>query len=483
MLARVRELWPEVSVVASHQITREWREYERTSTAVLSAYVQPVAERYLTRLADGVREAGFDGQLYIMQSNCGVDSVEKTKADPDHDGRVGPGERLLGRGRARPADRRAERARARHRRHDREVLADRGRAREGDLRLLDRAQPPLGRATRSWSRSSTSSRSATAAAASPGSTTSGSSTSGPRSAGAVPGPGRLRPRRHRGDDDRREPRARPDQPRLLLRRRDRGRHGRRSGSALDAIAERLGVDRAEAARGVVRIANNNMVNALKLISVNRGYDPRDFTLVAFGGGGGMHAVALAAELGIRKVVIPRAADVFSAWGMLMSDLRRDYFLTRLLDLDAGRTPAGSTSVLRRARRPPRSTSSRRRAIAAEQVTLPPPRQPPLREPGARRSRSRSRRHDRRRRGRDDRARRSTRPTSASTPTGSTRRSSSSAATSSRSPRSASSTPAQLPVTGRTARGRRRRATRTVDYATEGIHEADDLRRRPARARR
>ncbi len=73
----------------------------------------------------------------------------------------------------------------------------------------------------------------------------------------------------------------------------------------------------------MRIANNNMVNALKLISVNRGHDPRDFTLVAFGGGGGMHAVALAAELGIKKVVVPRAADVFSAWGMLMSDLRRD----------------------------------------------------------------------------------------------------------------------------------------------------------------
>jgi N-methylhydantoinase A len=109
--------------------------------------------------------------------------------------------------------------------------------------------------------------------------------------------------------------------------------------ALDAVAGKLGVDRDEAARGVVRIANNNMVNALKLISVNRGYDPRDFTLVAFGGGGGMHAVALAQELGIRKVVIPRAADVFSAWGMLMSDLRRDYFLTRLIDLtpeNAGR---------------------------------------------------------------------------------------------------------------------------------------------------
>src|SRR5207244_1235452 len=81
-----------------------------------------------------------------------------------------------------------------------------------------------------------------------------------------------------------------------------------------------------------RIANTNMVNALKLVSVNRGYDPRDFTLVAFGGGGGMHAAELAAELGIRKAVIPRAADVFSAWGMLMSDLRRDYLVTRLVTL-------------------------------------------------------------------------------------------------------------------------------------------------------
>ena len=89
--------------------------------------------------------------------------------------------------------------------------------------------------------------------------------------------------------------------------------------ALDAVAEKLGIDPHEAARGIVRIANNNMVNALKLVSVNRGYDPRDFTLVAFGGGGGMHAVALAAELGDEEGRRSRArADVFSAWGMLMT---------------------------------------------------------------------------------------------------------------------------------------------------------------------
>src|SRR5580765_7410494 len=79
VLREVRKLWPGVSAVASHQITREWREYERTSTAVLSAYVQPVAERYLSRLSAGARDAGFGGQLYVMQSNCGVDSVERAQ--------------------------------------------------------------------------------------------------------------------------------------------------------------------------------------------------------------------------------------------------------------------------------------------------------------------------------------------------------------------------------------------------------------------
>ena len=84
-LAELNRLWPEVSAISSHQITREWREYERTSTAVLSAYVQPVAERYLQRLDAGLAERGFGGGLYIMQSNCGVDSVD-TVAHPHHDG-------------------------------------------------------------------------------------------------------------------------------------------------------------------------------------------------------------------------------------------------------------------------------------------------------------------------------------------------------------------------------------------------------------
>ena len=79
MIAEIKRLWPEVFTVASHQITREWREYERASTTVLSAYVAPIAGRYLERLESGLEAADVGGQLYVMQSNCGVDSLSATR--------------------------------------------------------------------------------------------------------------------------------------------------------------------------------------------------------------------------------------------------------------------------------------------------------------------------------------------------------------------------------------------------------------------
>ena len=102
---------------------------------------------------------------------------------------------------------------------------------------------------------------------------------------------------------------------------------------ISTLSKKLKLTKIETARGIIRIANNNMTNALKLISVNKGHDPRDFTLVAFGGGGGMHATSLAMELNIPKVIIPINSSVFSAWGMLMSDLRRDFILTKLNKMD------------------------------------------------------------------------------------------------------------------------------------------------------
>ena len=104
--------------------------------------------------------------------------------------------------------------------------------------------------------------------------------------------------------------------------------------ALSRLADRVGMTTADTARGIIRLANNNMANAIKLVSINRGHDPRDFSLVAFGGGGSLHAAALASELNIRKVIVPTHAAVFSAWGMLLSDLRRDYVLTNLCLLNA-----------------------------------------------------------------------------------------------------------------------------------------------------
>jgi N-methylhydantoinase A len=331
VLERVRELWPEVAAVASHQITREWREYERTSTAVLSAYVQPVAERYLSRLAGGVRDGSFSGQLYIMQSNCGVDSVEKTKEIPITMVESGPASgfwgaaelgRLIGDSNVLALDIGGTTAKCSlieggHVKIVSDYWIERSRRSAGYpimVPVVDLVEIGNGGGSIAWVDYF------------------GKLHVGPQSAGALPGPAAY----GRGGLD-----ATTTDANLALGRINRdyfcGGEVQADMEAVDRalgeVAGRLGVDIAEAARGVVRIANNNMINALKLISLNRGYDPRDFTLVAFGGGGGMHAVALASELGIRKVVVPRAADVFSAWGMLMSDLRRDYFVTRLLGLN------------------------------------------------------------------------------------------------------------------------------------------------------
>ncbi|MHB8470140.1 MAG: hydantoinase/oxoprolinase family protein [Gaiellaceae bacterium] len=333
VLARVHELWPEVSAVASHQITREWREYERTSTTVLSAYVQPLAERYLSRLADGVGDGdgSFGGQLYIMQSNCGVDSVEKTKEIPITMVESGPASgfwgaaelgRLIGDLNVLALDIGGTTAKCSlieggHVKIISDYWIERSRLSAGYpimVPVVDLVEIGSGGGSIAWVDDFAKLH------------------VGPRSAGALPGPAAY----GRGGTE-----ATMTDANLALGRinKDYFCGGEVEADmaavdrALDEIAQKLGVDRVEAARGVVRIANNNMINALKLISLNRGYDPRDFTLVAFGGGGGMHAVALAIELGIRKVVIPRAADVFSAWGMLMSDLRRDYFVTRLFTLN------------------------------------------------------------------------------------------------------------------------------------------------------
>lgn len=327
VLDEVRRLWPGVSAVASHQITREWREYERSSTAVLSAYVQPTAQRYLSRLHDGLRGSGFEGQMFIMQSNCGVDSVAHTQEVPITMVESGPASgfwgaaelgRLVGEPNVLALDIGGTTAKCSlieggHVRIMTDYWIERDRTSAGYpimVPVVDLVEIGNGGGSVAWVDDF------------------GKLHVGPQSAGALPGPaaygkggaqatttdanialGRINKEYFCGGEVQADLSA--------------------MNAALDSVAGQLGVTRQDAARGIVRIANNNMMNALKLVSLNRGYDPRDFTLVAFGGGGAMHAVALASELGMKKVIIPFAAAVFSAWGMMMSDLRRDLFITHL----------------------------------------------------------------------------------------------------------------------------------------------------------
>ena len=329
-LAEARRLRPEVPAIASHQITREWREYERTSTTVLSAYVQPLAERYLERLDAGLAERGFAGGLYVMQSNCGVDSVAAVSRIPITMVESGPasgvwGAAELGRRIGEPdviaLDIGGTTAKCSLvEKSQVKIMSDywigRSRASAGYpvmVPVVDLVEIGNGGGSIAWVDAY------------------GKLHVGPRSAGAAPGPaayGRGGSEATTTDANLWLGRINPDSFCGGERRADMAAAKR----ALEALGAKLGVGADEAARGIVRIANNNMVNALELVSVNRGFDPRDFTLIAFGGGGAMHASALARELGVAKVVVPAGASVFSAFGMMMSDLRRDYVVTRLADL-------------------------------------------------------------------------------------------------------------------------------------------------------
>jgi N-methylhydantoinase A len=329
--ARIKDLWPQVTVVSSHTITREWREYERTNTAVVSAYITPMARNYLSGLDKRLSAGGFKRSVFIMRSNGGVDTLKMAESLPISIMESGPASGVLG------AAALGERI------GERNIIAldvggttakcsliEEGRVRVVTQYVIEKtpqyAGYPLmipgidiveigqGGGSIAWVDAH------------------GGLHVGPKSAGAMPGPAAY----GRGGKD-----FTTTDANLLTGRIDPeyflGGAIRADMEAVRAAAKRLGdalsLSIEDTARGVIRFANDNMVNALKLVSLNRGYDPRDFTLVAFGGGGGMHAASLAAELGIPKVIIPVNSAVFSALGMLMSDQRRDYVRTKVTRLD------------------------------------------------------------------------------------------------------------------------------------------------------
>lgn len=315
----VEKLWPGIAVTASYEVSKEWREYERSTTTVLNSYVKPSAKTYIDKLYNKLEEMGITCPKYIMQSNGGTTTFADAKEIPINMVESGPvagiygsamlGE-MLGEKNVIAFDIGGTTAKCslvsngEVKTTTEYKIEKTGRFPGYPIRVpvVDIVEIGNGGGSIAWIDSTNTLR------------------VGPKSAGALPGPvayqrggteptttdanlvvGRLSPKNFDMEVDMDKVRA----------------------AVEEKVGKVYGIDAEEAAMGIIRVANSNMLNALKLVSVRKGYDPREFALVAFGGGGPMHASALAKELNIKKVIIPLAASVFSAWGMLMTDLRTD----------------------------------------------------------------------------------------------------------------------------------------------------------------
>ena len=322
---------PDVEVVASHEVSSQWREFERTSTTVLSAYVKPTVASYLDRVRSGVRQAGVDAPLYAMRSSGGVSSFERAAGAPITLLESGPVAgvtaavelgRRLGFDDVLTLDIGGTTAKT--------SAVRKGRVSIETLHYVERTptsagypiQAPVieiveigaGGGSIAWVDEADGLH------------------VGPQSSGAEPGPacygrggeeptltdanlvaGRLDPEYFLGGTMRLDVDA--------------------AHRSLAALGGRLGIDAATAARGVLRSAVAQMSHALRLVTLRRGHDPRDFTFVAFGGAGPLHAALLARDLDVARTVIPPAPGHFSALGMLMGDLRADAVRTHVGPLE------------------------------------------------------------------------------------------------------------------------------------------------------
>jgi len=337
--AHLRERLPSVHVSASHEVLPRFREYERCSTTVVDAYLSPLLGRYLESLGAAAEEAGLP-RPQVMRSSGGVaPAAEAARAGAwsvlsgPAGGAVGAGllAGLSGGGNALGFDMGGTSCDI--------CVVEAGEVRRTDAREIDGRpiQLPMvdvhtvgaGGGSIGWRDSG------------------GALRAGPRSAGADPGPACY----GRGGT---EPTV--TDANLLL-----GRLGGDAelagGVALDAgAAERavaelgrsLGLDPLETAAGIVRVADQEMVRALRVVTVERGVDPRGFALLPFGGAGPLHAAAIAEELGIETILCPRAGGVLSALGLCASERRRDTARTLMLsgaELSAERLAAEVAAMI------------------------------------------------------------------------------------------------------------------------------------------
>lgn len=325
----IKKIWPEVYITSSHEITKEWREYERTNTTVFNSYVKPIANEYIDKLSTELHAKKMDGIKYIMQSNGGTTTFEHAKEQPIQMIESGPvagvfGAAVLG-----------------ELLNEKNIIAfdiggttakcslildsevnittdyyiERSEINAGypvKAPVVDIVEIGNGGGSMAWIDEL------------------GSLQVGPQSAGSNPGPVAY----GLGGTEPTTTDAHLVTGRLAAYNFDYNVDLEKVRNVIDnKIAQPFNVSVEEAAMGIIQIANSNMLNALRLISIRRGHNPADFVMVAYGGGGAMHATALAKELGVGKVIIPVSSSVFSAWGMLQADLRRDYIETSTVRFD------------------------------------------------------------------------------------------------------------------------------------------------------
>ena len=321
----VRAAHPEVTVSISTDIVREHREYERTSTTVLDAYIRPIFERYVDALESGLREQGFGGRFLIMRSGGGAMTSGAAKRSPTFTILSGPAGGIVG------ASFLAE-------------LLGRDDLLSFDIggTSLDTCVIERGKAVAAFEAKLEhypllipiyDIRTIGAGGGSIAWIDENLLRVGPRSAGAMPGPicygrggseptvtdaavclGYIDPARFLGGE------LRLDADAAVAGLRER-------------IAEPLGLSVEEAAAGVIDVLLARTVGAVRQITVERGRDPRTFSLLAFGGAGPLLATLLAREMGIREVIVPLSPGGFSAWGMLSAEVVNDYSRTDLRNLD------------------------------------------------------------------------------------------------------------------------------------------------------
>jgi N-methylhydantoinase A len=320
----LREAIPDAEISLSSEIDPQYREYERFSTTVLNAALAPIVQGYLDRVARGVRAAGVSAPIFVMRSDGGMAVLKSAARRPATLIESGPASgviaaaflgRALGIGNVLSFDMGGTTAKAGtifdgvpqiSASFEAAGSTHSGRSVKGSgypvrFPFVDLAEVSAGGGTIAWLDAA------------------GTLRVGPLSAGADPGPACY------GNGDR--PTVtdanvvlRRSNPRALL-------DGAfpidpaRSRDAIASVAAPVGGDVERAAAGIVTLVDAEMAKVLRIVSVERGHDPRDFTLLAFGGGGPLHACAVAADIGVSRVVIPLSPGVFSAYGLLAADVR------------------------------------------------------------------------------------------------------------------------------------------------------------------